>query len=145
MCCQDHVTFFSSHFVDAQHLRPTTSSPSFNIITFVWVPGGSKDTAQLLAHRAKSSDCGTSRKVHCFESLQIRHRLALSSRIMDLSSEMLRNAPKTLSYHYKQGNLNWPMIVYISLVHMVAFAGLLAVPNCSKETLLWAFLLWPIR
>ena len=53
--------------------------------------------------------------------------------------------PGNIAYHYKQGNLNYPMIVYISLVHIVAFMGLLALPQCSKETLLWAFALWPIR
>lgn len=64
---------------------------------------------------------------------------------MDLSVQMLRDVPSVVSYHYKEGNFNWPMIVYISLVHVVAFLGLLTVPLCSKETLLWAFLLWPIR
>jgi len=64
---------------------------------------------------------------------------------MDLSVRMVRDIPKVASYHWKEGNYNWPMIVYISLVHIVAFAGLLAVPKCSMETLLWAFILWPIR
>lgn len=50
----------------------------------------------------------------------------------------------TMAYHYKHGNLNYPMIIYITLVHIVAVMGLLAVPQCSKETLMWAFALWPI-
>lgn len=57
---------------------------------------------------------------------------------------MFREIPSLISNHYKQGNINWPMSVYISLVHIVAIAGLFAIPRCSKETLLWAFLLWPI-
>jgi len=46
--------------------------------------------------------------------------------------------------HYKAGNINWPMGVYIILVHILAFVGLTYVPLCSTPTLLWAFLLWPI-
>ena len=64
---------------------------------------------------------------------------------MDLSPQMFRDIPKLISYHYKEGNLNWPMIVYISLVHIVAAAALTKIPACSRETLLWAFILWPIR
>ena len=58
---------------------------------------------------------------------------------------MFREIPSLISNHYKQGNINWPMLVYISLVHFVAIAGLFAIPRCSKETLLWAFVLWPVR
>mmetsp|Transcript_37128 Transcript_37128/g.41004 ORF Transcript_37128/g.41004 Transcript_37128/m.41004 type:complete len:330 (-) Transcript_37128:377-1366(-) len=47
-------------------------------------------------------------------------------------------------YHYKNGNLNYPMGIYISIVHIVAFAGLFYVPKCSAATFLWAFILWPI-
>jgi len=46
--------------------------------------------------------------------------------------------------HYREGTINWPMLIYISLVHVLAFAGLFYVPYCSNETLLWAFILWPI-
>jgi stearoyl-CoA desaturase (delta-9 desaturase) len=51
---------------------------------------------------------------------------------------------KTAVHHYKAGNLNWSMIIYIGLAHVAAFIGLLTVSNCSKWTLLWAFVLWPI-
>jgi hypothetical protein len=64
---------------------------------------------------------------------------------MDLSLQMVRDIPGLLKYHYKEGNFNWPMIVYISLVHVVAIAGLFALPRASAETLLWAFVLWPTR
>lgn len=64
---------------------------------------------------------------------------------MDFSPQMFRDIPKTISYHYREGNFNWPMIIYISLVHVTAFVGLLKIPQCSAETLLWAFILWPIR
>ena len=57
----------------------------------------------------------------------------------------LREIHDNVVFHYKEGNLNYPMIIYISLVHIVAFVGLFKVPQCSYETLLWAFALWPIR
>lgn len=64
---------------------------------------------------------------------------------MDLSLQMFRDIPKLIAFHYKEGNMNWPMIVYISLVHIVALAALTKITSCSAETLLWAFILWPIR
>lgn len=59
--------------------------------------------------------------------------------------ETLRNIPSLASRHYKDGNINWPMGIYISLVHVAAAVGLFTLLDCRKETLLWAFLLWPIR
>lgn len=50
----------------------------------------------------------------------------------------------TISHHYKKGNLNWPMIIYIILAHVAAIIGVFAIPNCHKYTLLLAFILWPI-
>lgn len=64
---------------------------------------------------------------------------------MDLSPQMFRNIPTTVGDHYKAGNLNWPMLIYICLVHTVAVAGLFFIPKCSGQTLMWAFILWPIR
>lgn len=64
---------------------------------------------------------------------------------MDLSLRMVRDIPGLVKHHYKEGNINWPMGIYISIVHMVAIAGIFAVPRCFKETLMWAFILWPIR
>jgi uncharacterized membrane protein YfcA len=64
---------------------------------------------------------------------------------MDLSFKMVRDIPSVVAYHYKEGNINWPMGIYITLVHAVAVTGVFYVPKCSYETLLWAFLLWPIR
>jgi len=64
---------------------------------------------------------------------------------MDLSAQMFKDIPSVISYHYKNGNINWPMGIYITLVHVVAFVGVLTVPKCSYDTLLFAFALWPIR
>lgn len=64
---------------------------------------------------------------------------------MDLSLKMVRDIPKVMSYHWKEGNYNWPMLIYISLVHVAASYGFVKMFSSSKETLLWAFCLWPIR
>jgi hypothetical protein len=64
---------------------------------------------------------------------------------MDLSFQMVRDIPKVVSHHYREGNFNWPMIIYISFVHTTALYGIMKVPQCSVETLFWAFILWPIR
>lgn len=57
---------------------------------------------------------------------------------------MAKECIKTVVRHYKEGNLNWPMIIYISLAHVAAIVGLLSLSQCSRYTLLWAFVLWPI-
>ena len=59
--------------------------------------------------------------------------------------KMVRDIPSVIGYHWKNKSLNYPMIIYISLVHAVAVAGVLRLRDCSAETLLFAFLLWPIR
>lgn len=50
----------------------------------------------------------------------------------------------TVARHYKAGNLNWPMIIYISLAHVAAIIGLCTIRHCHPYTLLWTFILWPI-
>jgi cytochrome c oxidase subunit IV len=57
----------------------------------------------------------------------------------------IRESVNTVVRHYKEGNLNWPMIIYISLAHAAAIIGLFSLSQCHKYTLLWAFILWPIR
>lgn len=65
---------------------------------------------------------------------------------MDLSLSSIMNIPSVIKYHYKEGNINWPMSIYITLVHIIALYALIhKVWQCSAETLLWAFILWPIR
>ena len=51
---------------------------------------------------------------------------------------------RTVKRHYKEGSLNWPMIIYIGLAHVAALVGLFHIHKCQWQTLLWAFLLWPI-
>jgi len=57
---------------------------------------------------------------------------------------MVRQIPSVLSHHWRAGSFNWPMIIYISLVHFLAIAALFRVHQCAFETLLFSFLLWPI-
>jgi hypothetical protein len=59
--------------------------------------------------------------------------------------QMWKDAPVTAYTHIKAGNVNWPMTIYIFMVHVVAVVGLFAIPNCSKETLLFSVILWPLR
>lgn len=58
--------------------------------------------------------------------------------------KFVTDAAATVARHYKQGTLNWPMIIYISLAHVAAAIGLFTIPKCHPMTLLWAFILWPI-
>ena len=64
---------------------------------------------------------------------------------MDLSAKMFMDIPGLVKYHWKEGNFNWPMITYVSLVHYAAAVGVAKMTQCSTETLMWAFVLWPIR
>ncbi|GMH60259.1 hypothetical protein TrRE_jg8050 [Triparma retinervis] len=61
---------------------------------------------------------------------------------MDLSPKMFREIPSVISHHWKAGTINWPMSIYITLVHIVALAGLPYLPLVKKETVLWSFVLW---
>lgn len=46
--------------------------------------------------------------------------------------------------HYRNRSINWPMGIYLGLVHTAALIGLLKIPECMNHTLIWAFILWPI-
>ncbi len=59
--------------------------------------------------------------------------------------KMVRDIPSVVHHHWSKGQLNWPMIIYISLAHAASFAGIARITQCSAETLIFAFLLWPIR
>lgn len=59
--------------------------------------------------------------------------------------QMWKDIPQTVVGHVKAGNVNWPMTIYIVLVHVVAIIGAFQIPNCSKETLLFSVILWPLR
>ncbi len=58
--------------------------------------------------------------------------------------QMWKDIPSTVAGHVKAGNVNWPMTIYIALVHVVAIIGAFQIPNCSKETLLFSVILWSV-
>ena len=57
---------------------------------------------------------------------------------------MIKSTLSTLKHHYAAGNMNWPMSIYITLVHILAITGISYCFIAKSETLLWAFILWPI-
>lgn len=57
---------------------------------------------------------------------------------------LLRDAWSAFAYHYKEGNMNWPMVIYLILTHMAAWIGVTSIPSCKWQTWLEAFILWPI-
>jgi len=57
---------------------------------------------------------------------------------------MIGESLNAIVYHYKNGNINWPMVIYLGLAHLAAVVGLFTITQCNKLTLLWAFILWPI-
>jgi len=61
---------------------------------------------------------------------------------MDFSYESITSIPSVIKHHYKAGNLNYPMGIYISLVHVVAAVGLTYVPSAKAQTIVWSYLLW---
>ena len=64
---------------------------------------------------------------------------------MDLSFKMVSHIPSVVKHHWNAGTLNLPMGIYVTLVHVIGLVGATKLMECSKETLMWAFLLWPIR
>lgn len=46
--------------------------------------------------------------------------------------------------HWKQRDINWPMCVYMSVVHWVFMVGCKTMVECKWQTLALAFALWII-
>ena len=56
----------------------------------------------------------------------------------------LADAWDAVTYHIKNGSVNWPMVIYMVFVHTTACLGLRACFDVQWKTLLWAFICWPI-
>ena len=69
---------------------------------------------------------------------------SLVSTMAGLVKGAVIDLPKATWHHIRQGTLNYPMTAYIVFMHYLAFCGLLRIPSCQPETLLFAFLLWPL-
>lgn len=57
---------------------------------------------------------------------------------------VLVESVNNIIFHLKNGNMNWPMVIYMTFVHTTALMGVNACFGVSWKTLLWAFILWPI-
>lgn len=59
-------------------------------------------------------------------------------------TSIIKDSIKCAVDHYKANNLNWPMVIYLSLAHVAGIIGLFSLQYCHRYTLLWTFALWPI-
>lgn len=57
---------------------------------------------------------------------------------------LAKDTVEAVVYHWKNKSINWPMSIYITLVHVAAVVGVGTVTACKWQTLLLAFILWPI-
>lgn len=73
-------------------------------------------------------------------TLKLCHEFSLHSFLSNIQIMIA-----TVKRHYMKRTLNYPMIAYMTLVHLSALIGLFHVSSCHKATLLWALSLWPIR
>lgn len=55
--------------------------------------------------------------------------------------QFVKEVVGTISYHYQNENINWPMVTYITLAHTAAIIGLFTISSCHPMTLLWAYIL----
>lgn len=58
--------------------------------------------------------------------------------------KMWRELPGVVWYHLKEGNINWAMTTWSMAMHYYSIKAIMILAECKKETLLFAFLLWPI-
>lgn len=57
---------------------------------------------------------------------------------------LVKDTVEAIVYHWKNKSINWPMAIYITLVHVAAVVGAMTIVECKWQTLLLAFILWPI-
>jgi len=58
--------------------------------------------------------------------------------------KVMKDSIDACVYNIKEGNVNWFMSTYLTLVHVAAAVGIWSIPSCTWQTLLFAFLLWPL-
>ena len=63
---------------------------------------------------------------------------------LDLSWQMFANIPNVIKYHFQEGNLAWGYVFYLGIAHITGLKGIFRLRDCSAETLIFAYLLWPI-
>lgn len=57
---------------------------------------------------------------------------------------LIKDTVETVTYHWANQSLNWPSAIYVTLVHIAGVVGFYEVRDCMWETLLLAFVLWPV-
>lgn len=57
---------------------------------------------------------------------------------------LVKDTVETVRYHWAKDSFNWPGGLYITLVHIAGVVGFNTVRDCMWETLLLAFVLWPV-
>lgn len=71
--------------------------------------------------------------------------IALDRRRLTLNPVTLaRGTAESVKFHWRNGNINFPMSIYIALVHAAAVVGLATVRYCKVETLVLANVLWAL-
>lgn len=71
--------------------------------------------------------------------------VAQEKRVLTLNPfTFCKDAVSTVAHHWKNGSINWPVAIYISLVQIAAVVGFCTIKDCKWQTCLLAFILWPI-
>ena len=113
----------------------------------------------FVEHEQNGDPASASRKRIHFEISTREKEMSLDSSITTVASgvaqqekraltlnpfTLFKDAVSTVAYHWKNGSINWPVSIYITLVHIAAVVGLCTVQDCKWQTCLLAFILWPI-
>ena len=62
---------------------------------------------------------------------------------MDLSMQMWMDIPKVLYHHYKEGNYNTFMCIYIPVCHILGmYGGLVYGPKAMGTTWIWCYFIY---
>jgi len=69
-------------------------------------------------------------------------RQVLSRETLALDRGGGRGLAGAMAYHWENKSINWPMSIYITVVHVAALVGLFAISGCMRETWLLAFVLY---
>lgn len=57
---------------------------------------------------------------------------------------MIISAIKVCWDHYRADNVQWPMLLFLVVVHLAALVGIWVFSDCLWQTKLLALLLWPV-
>ena len=75
-------------------------------------------------------------------STQKSTAMNMDGKQLDLSWKMFVNIPNLIKYHFVNGNINWPYVLFFAGVHITAIMGAFRVMDCSRETLIFSYILY---